>query len=117
MHTRTTTTNLQVKITKSDMMCRVKPRPPIAPDSAFLKTVVDLAARVGCKLEPPTGETQVLRLRVGGMTCAACVSGVEKALTGVPGVLGARVALMSGTAAVDIDPYVTNPADLVEAVR
>jgi hypothetical protein len=24
---------------------------------------------------------------------------------------------MSGTAAVDIDPYVTNPADLIEAVR
>lgn len=61
-------------------------------------------------------EPQVIRLRVGGMTCAACVGGVEKALTSVPGVLSARVALMSGTAAVDIDPSRADPHALVEAV-
>ncbi len=37
-----------------------------------------------------------LRLRIEGMTCAACVGRVEKALARVPGVADARVNLAAG---------------------
>jgi Cu+-exporting ATPase len=43
---------------------------------------------------------QALRLQVQGMSCAACVTRVEKALLRVPGVAGAQVNLASETAAV-----------------
>ncbi|MCW5634439.1 MAG: copper-translocating P-type ATPase [Rubrivivax sp.] len=43
---------------------------------------------------------QAWRLRIGGMTCASCVSRVEKALARVPGVLEATVNLATETAEV-----------------
>ncbi len=46
--------------------------------------------------------TQRVDLDVTGMTCAACVSRVEKALKSVSGVLDARVNLADGHAAVDL---------------
>lgn len=39
--------------------------------------------------------------RVNGMTCGGCVKHVEKALRGVPGVLGVSVDLAKGTATVE----------------
>ena len=44
---------------------------------------------------------------VGGMTCAACQAGVQKALQRQPGVLDASVNLMTANAAVTFDPAVT----------
>lgn len=44
--------------------------------------------------------TQTLQLQIGGMTCASCVSRVEKALKQVPGVLSASVNLATETAEV-----------------
>jgi Cu+-exporting ATPase len=54
---------------------------------------------------------------VTGMTCAACQARVQRALAGSPGVASASVNLMTNTAAVDYDPEVVAPSDLVEVVR
>ncbi len=45
---------------------------------------------------------QSLQLRIDGMTCASCVSRVEKALRQVPGVLSASVNLATETAEVGV---------------
>ena len=54
---------------------------------------------------PPATETR--RLRVEGMTCAACVSHVERALRGASGVASASVNLAAESATVDATPDVT----------
>ncbi len=54
---------------------------------------------------------------VTGMTCAACQARVQRALAGKPGVTAASVNLMTSTAAVDYDPDVLAPSDLVDVVR
>ena len=54
---------------------------------------------------------------VGGMTCASCQAGVQKALQRQPGVVDASVNLMTGSAAVTYDPALTRPEALVEAIR
>ena len=43
-----------------------------------------------------------VRLAVEGMHCGACVSAVERALSGVPGVVGASVSLAAGSARVSM---------------
>ena len=48
----------------------------------------------------PAPMTETLVLNIGGMTCAACVMHVEKALRGVPGVLDATVNLATDQATV-----------------
>ncbi len=62
----------------------------------------------------PAGETFVLR--IGGMTCAACVAHVEKALKRAPGVLDARVNLASERADLLLATN-ADPADLAARVR
>jgi Cu+-exporting ATPase len=54
---------------------------------------------------------------VGGMTCAGCQAGVQKALQRQPGVVDATVNLMTASAAVTYDPSVIGPEALVEAIR
>jgi Cu+-exporting ATPase len=68
---------------------------------------------------PPATET--LRLRVSGMHCASCVSRVEQAMAGVPGVLAARVNLATQRAEADVaqaglDAAALN-ARLADAIR
>ncbi len=58
-----------------------------------------------------------LELGVEGMSCAACVGRVERALRRVPGVVEASVNLATGRAAVRYLPAAVGPAALVEAVR
>ena len=50
-------------------------------DQGIISPPVDAAAR------------GAVDLRIGGMSCAACVRRVERALLGVPGVVGAEVNL------------------------
>ena len=57
-----------------------------------------------------------LRLKIDGMTCASCVSRVEKALRQVPGVLQAEVNLATETAAVTVSGTATTLAQLIAAV-
>jgi P-type Cu+ transporter len=54
---------------------------------------------------------------VSGMHCAACSSRVQRTLEQTPGVSGANVNLMTGTATVDFDPAVIGPERLVDAIR
>jgi P-type Cu+ transporter len=58
-----------------------------------------------------------LRLQVEGMTCAACVQRVEKALTRVPGVREARVNLAAERAEVVAEPASVSPEALVQAIE
>ncbi len=55
-------------------------------------------------------------LTIGGMTCAACVSHVEGALQGVPGVIGASVNLATERAMVEYMPGTAGTAVFREAV-
>lgn len=64
--------------------------------------------------EAPAAAT--LRLRIEGMTCAACVSRVEKALARVPGVAEARVNLAAERAEVVADPAQVTVEVLAQAV-
>jgi Cu+-exporting ATPase len=57
-----------------------------------------------------------LRVPVTGMTCAACVGRVERALESVPGVLEAPVNLATASARVVFDPGVTGAAEIAAAV-
>jgi Cu+-exporting ATPase len=61
--------------------------------------------------------TQQITLPVTGMTCASCVSRVEKALKKVPGVAEASVNLSTDQASVSYDPAQTAPATLMQAVE
>ena len=56
-------------------------------------------------------KTETLTLNVEGMTCASCVFHVEKALKGLPGVVGASVNLATDQAKVEYaDP---RPGDVL----
>ena len=62
-------------------------------------------------------ETVSASLNIGGMTCAACVYHVERALTGVQGVTKASVNLGVEKAAVEFSPSVATLDDLRRAVE
>ena len=61
--------------------------------------------------------TQKTSVAIGGMTCAACVSHVESALTGVEGVAAASVNLATERASVEYVPGLTGISDLRYAVE
>ncbi len=65
----------------------------------------------------PAAEPDSLDLTVGGMTCASCVSRVERYLKKVPGVESAVVNLALERATVSFDPAEAKPAALLEAVE
>ena len=62
-------------------------------------------------------ETVSASLNIGGMTCAACVYHVERALTGVQGVTKASVNLGVEKAAVEFSPGLATLDDLRRAVE
>jgi Cu+-exporting ATPase len=51
------------------------------------------------------------------MSCAACSGKVQQSLEASPGVSGANVNLMTGTATVSYDPAATSPERLVDVIR
>ena len=67
----------------------------------------------------PTAETQVLQpdceLPISGMTCAACVRRVEKALLKVPGVQAASVNLATEYASIWVTPQAAVPLAGIQA--
>jgi len=62
-------------------------------------------------------EIEVIMLDIQGMTCASCVSSVEKALGGVEGVELAEVNFALNRAAVHYNPEIANPSALESAVE
>ncbi|WP_041543277.1 heavy metal translocating P-type ATPase [Oceanimonas sp. GK1] len=63
-----------------------------------------------------TTQTAKLRLSIAGMSCASCVSRVEKSLNAVPGVRSASVNLASNSAELTLDQD-TAAGELVAAVE
>ena len=75
----------------------------------------DLVAAVeAAGYEAPREE---ILLDVSGMTCAACVARLEKALNATPGVVSARVSLPAETADVTVVSGLTSAASLVETIE
>jgi Cu+-exporting ATPase len=64
-----------------------------------------------------TSITETCTIPVSGMHCAGCSATVQRALEQTPGVSGANVNLVTGSATVDYDPQSTSPGQLVEAIR
>ncbi len=62
-------------------------------------------------------ETKQIGLPITGMTCANCVSTVERNLKKVNGVQNARVNLSSERAAVEYDPNLAEVADLISHIQ
>jgi Cu+-exporting ATPase len=60
---------------------------------------------------------QTLTMGIGGMTCAACVARVERALAKLEGVASARVNLADESARVEYDAERVRAAELAAAVR
>jgi Cu+-exporting ATPase len=66
---------------------------------------------------PPAASTRRVTFPVTGMTCAACQSAVERALTRTDGVAGASVNLMLHAATVTYDPARVDVPRMLAAVR
>ncbi len=62
------------------------------------------------------GKVREIVLPVAGMSCAACVSKVEKVLKGLPGVADAKVNLAAAKAGVEYDPAACSLADMADAI-
>ena len=60
---------------------------------------------------------QSVRLKIGDMTCASCVSRVEKALVKLRGVLSAEVNLATETAEIKLSGGAVTPAQLIAVVE
>jgi Cu+-exporting ATPase len=58
-----------------------------------------------------------LDLPISGMSCASCVSRIEKGLSKIHGVAEVKVNFASEKASIDYDPSQVLPVDLVEAVK
>jgi Cu+-exporting ATPase len=67
--------------------------------------------------EDPSSHRGDVTLAIMGMTCAACATLVEKALSKVGGVTGASVNLAMETARVEFDASVVGTDELISAVR
>lgn len=63
----------------------------------------------------PTTSTRTV-LRAEGFSCPSCVAKIEKALTRLSGVTGAKVHFATSRIEVDHDPAVTGVDELVRAV-
>ncbi|VWD09421.1 putative cation-transporting ATPase membrane protein [Burkholderia lata] len=74
------------------------------------------AAAASIASRPLPADSTIIELDIDGMTCASCVSRVEKTLTKVPGVTRASVNLATERATVDAAPDVS-AAQLAEAVK
>ena len=60
------------------------------------------------------GSMQTIHLNIEGMSCGHCVSRVRRALQGVAGVEVTSVDV--GSAVAEINPAVTKPENLIQAV-
>ena len=61
--------------------------------------------------------TKKEKYKIGGMTCAACVSSVEKAVSALDGVEHASVSLMTNSLDVEYDDSKLGNTDIIRAVK
>ena len=57
------------------------------------------------------------KIRIGGMTCAACSSSVERALNGMEGMKSVSVNLATNTAALDFDPDLVSLETIADEIE
>jgi Cu+-exporting ATPase len=81
------------------------------PAASTPEAIIAAVERAGYGVPP-----QVLRLRIGGMTCATCVQRVERVLGRRPGVVSVQVNLATERATVAYVPGITTPDALADAV-
>jgi Cu+-exporting ATPase len=86
------------------------------PDKLSYSDIIEQVREAGYEAELPSQESRV-DLAVKGMTCAACVARVEKALRNVPGVEEAQVSLPAERATITLDSSRVGMQQLQQAVR
>ena len=90
----------------------------ITPNTASETELLDAVTACGFEAKSLIrADSNVVNLRVSGMSCAACSSAVEAALRRLPGVADAGVNLLAGTAEVRFDPGTTGPRHILEAIE
>ncbi|KAG6330140.1 hypothetical protein ID866_8950, partial [Astraeus odoratus] len=65
----------------------------------------------------PVARTDVVTLRIYGMTCSSCESTVENGLRGMPGIRSVAVSEATGTAKIEFEPGVVGAREMVERVE
>src|SRR5690606_22504787 len=78
---------------------------------------VTMSTKATHPAQEATPDSARVQLAVGGMTCAACQSAVQRALERTPGVTKATVSLMTHRAEVQYIPTEVSPESLAETVR
>uniref|UniRef100_A0A1A7X568 P-type Cu(+) transporter n=3 Tax=Iconisemion striatum TaxID=60296 RepID=A0A1A7X568_9TELE len=69
-------------------------------------------------LKGHTGDTpSKCFIQIGGMTCASCVSNIERNLKNEPGIYSVLVALMASKAEVRYNPNVMDPLKIAECIK
>lgn len=68
------------------------------------------------QIETTPDALEALSLKISGMTCAGCSSGLEKSLLNTPGIVEARVNLLTEQAWVLVDPDQLGQNQVIEAV-
>ncbi|RKO66232.1 heavy metal translocating P-type ATPase [Desulfofundulus salinus] len=81
------------------------------PDKVSLEELVNTIRELGYQV--PTGE---IYLTVRGMSCAACVARVERAVSELPGVLKVAVSLPAESARATFYPGTVTPTQIKEAI-
>ncbi|XP_036022729.1 copper-transporting ATPase 2 isoform X2 [Onychomys torridus] len=66
---------------------------------------------------PATAASQKCFVHIKGMTCASCVSNIERSLQRHAGILSVLVALMSGKAEVKYNPEVIQPPRIAQLIQ
>lgn len=67
--------------------------------------------------EIPIARSDMITLRIYGMTCGSCTSTVETGLRGMPGVVSVAVSLTTETAKIEFEPSLVGPREIVERIE
>ncbi|KAI0076609.1 copper P-type ATPase CtaA [Panus rudis PR-1116 ss-1] len=65
----------------------------------------------------PPARSDVVTLRIYGMTCSSCTSTVETQLSAMPGINSVAVSLATETAKIEFDRGLIGPRDMVERIE
>jgi len=87
--------------------------PQVLNEEGLIRTIEDL----GYKVPLPENKSEKMVISVGGMTCAACVRKVEKALAALDGVSEASVNLATEKATVLYQPGLLEKADFRKVIE
>ncbi len=86
------------------------------PMDGVVQDALQRAARIDLAAPEPTGPTASLRLRIDGITCAACAWLAERTLARLPGVAAASVHYVTHIAEVSFDPKTVSAGGLAGAL-